>query len=570
LSRLRDVDDTAGFLGGVPPFNDFPPELLATVAARTRVVRLEAGDWLFRQHDEGGSLYVVRSGRLELVREDPAPPSAVGVLGPGDALGELSLLLQEPRTLSVRAIRDSEVLCLDREDALGLLNDSAEFSAGLTRVLARYLQDRALARGLADAQGSVLTILALHPDASIERLQEAMAAIPAKRRVAVIDGAGIDGADFSAVLDRAERENDRVFLLAGGAGAPPGWDDFCLRQADRLIALVPPGLEAPRLGARPELVGCDIVFWARPGTMPGVQVCLDRLSPRSHHYVDPDDLKPTVARALRRLAGLSVGVVLSGGGALAMAHIGVLAELAEAGVVVDRIGGASFGALVGGLFALGLSADEVVKQCRRELVSNWPFNDYAVPRVALLRGRKLGAALDRMFGGARIEEAPLAYFAVSADLLTSEVAVHRRGRFADALQAALALPGMLPPVVDDGRLLIDGSALRGLPVAEMAAADEGPVIAVDVTVAPLKVRRSRMLGGLPNITETISRSALIGGAVDAAASRGMARLVVQPEAGTVGQFEFARLDELVAAGREAARNALAGSDDLFTTVVPVS
>jgi NTE family protein len=570
LSGPTPPSETAAFLGRVPPFTDFPAELLETVAGRTRAVRLQAGEWLFRQGDEGGSLFVVRSGRLELVREEDGHDTAVGLLGPGDALGELSLLLQEPRTLSVRAIRDSDVLCLERADAVTLLRNSAPFSAGLARVIARYLQDRALARGLADAQGSVLTFLALDPRASIARLREAMAAIPAKRQVAVLDGTGIVHADFAAVLDRAEQENDRVFLLAGGPDAPAGWDDFCLRQADRLIALVPPGVDAPRLGARPELTGCDLVFWAKPGRMPGVPAWLDRLAPRSHHFVDPDDLVPTVARTLRRLAGLSVGAVLSGGGALALAHIGVLAELAEAGVLVDRIGGSSFGALVGGLFALGLSADEVVGHCRRELVANWPFNDYTVPRVAMLRGRKLRAALERMFGDARIEQAPLDYFAVSADLLTSELAVHRRGRFTDALRASLALPGMLPPVVDDGRLLIDGSALSGLPVQEMAAFEEGPVIAVDVIGAPLKVRRRRRLNGMPRITETISRSTLIGGAVDAAAARGLARLVVQPDVGGVGQFEFSRIDELVAAGRQAARNALAGSDDLLTTVVPIS
>jgi predicted acylesterase/phospholipase RssA len=303
--------------------------------------------------------------------------------------------------------------------------------------------------------------------------------------------------------------------------------------------------------------------------VPDVARWLDRFRPRSHHFVDPADLKPTVARALRRLAGLSVGVVLSGGGALTMAHIGVLAGLAEAGVVVDRVGGVSFGALVGGLFALGLSPAEVAERCRRELVANWPFNDYAVPRVALLRGRKLRAALDRLFGAARIEDAPLSYFAASADLLSSELVVCRRGRFADALQAGLALPGMLPPVMKDGRLLIDGSARSGLPVAELAGDDEGPVIAVDVIASPLKVRRSRILGGLPNITETISRSTLIGGAVDAAASRRQARLVIQPDTGAIGQFDFARLDELVEAGRAAARNALAGSDDLLTAVVSV-
>jgi predicted acylesterase/phospholipase RssA len=559
----------AEFLSAVPPFTGFQPDVLAEVAHRCTVVPLPAGSWLFRQHDVGDALYVVRTGRLELVREDPGPPAAVGVLGPGESLGELSMLLGEDRTLAARALRDSELVRLDRADVTALLADSAEFTAGLTRVLAHYLQDRALARGVADAQGSVLTVLTLHPDASLEALRAAMAAIPARRKVAVLDGAGLEPDDFATVLDQAERGHDRVFLLAsssdeGGGGRGP-WDQFCIRQADRVMALVPPALAVPAPGAWPELDGCDLVFWASPARAVDVGRWLDRVQPRSHHFVDPDDLRPTLARALRRLAGLSVGVVLSGGGARSLAHIGALGALVDAGIEVDRVGGSSFGALVGALFALGLSPAEMVAHCRREFVASWPFNDYTVPTTALLRGRKLRGALARMLGDAVIEHSPRDYFAVSADLASSELVVHRRGRFAEAVQASLALPGMLPPVRENGRLLIDGSVLSGLPIHVMADRDEGPVVAVDVVGGRLKVkpRRSRSRQALPNIIETISRSAIIGGSSDAAAARLRARLVIEPDTAGTGQLDFNRLDALVEAGRSAAAAALDDAGDLL-------
>lgn len=558
----------ADFLSAVAPFTAFQPDVLAEVAAHCTELRLPAGSWLFRQHDVGDALYVVRTGRLELVREDPGPPTAVGVLGPGESLGELSLLLGEDRTLSVRALRDSELVRLDRADVLTLLRDSAEFTAGLTRVLARSLQDRALARGVADAQGSVVTVLSLHPDASLDALRAAMGAIPAQRRVSVLDGEGAEPDDFARLLDQAERGHDRVFLLASSHGGPHGergsWDQFCVRQADRVMALVPPALPVPP-GAWPELDGCDLVFWASPLAAGDVGGWLDRLRPRSHHFVDPGDLQPTLARALRRLAGRSVGVVLSGGGARALAHIGAVGALLDAGIEIDRVGGSSFGALVGALVALGLSPDEMVAHCRREFVASWPFNDYTVPTTALLRGRKLRGALARMLGEAAIERSPRDYFAVSADLASSELMVHRRGRFADAVRSSLALPGMLPPVLDDGRLLIDGSVLSGLPIHVMADRDEGPVVAIDVVGGRLKVkpRRSRGRQALPNIIETISRSAIIGGSSDAAAARRRARLVIEPDTSGTGQLDFNRLDALVEAGRAAAVAALTEAGDGF-------
>lgn len=556
-------------MAAVGPFAGFSADMVDAVAARCTSVELPAGTWLFRQHEEGDALYVVRTGRLELVREIPGPPEGVGVLGPGDSLGELALLLGERRTLSARALRDSELIRLDRADFTAL-RDSAQFTAGLTRVIARFLQDRALHRGEADAHGSVLTVLALHPDASIEALRRAMADTPARRRVTVLHDPDVSPEDYPRVLDEAEREHDRVFLLANGHGERSPWDEFCLRQADRVIALVPPGLAVPPPSQWPELDGADVVFWAAPSAAGDVTAWLDRLHPRSHHFVDPRDLRTTLPRALRRLAGLSVGVVLSGGGARSLAHIGALAGLVESGVQIDRVGGSSFGALMAVLFALGRTPAEMAEQCRKEFVANWPFNDYTVPTTALLRGRKLRGALTRLFGDERLERLPLDCFAVSADLTSSELVVHRRGRVLDAVRASLALPGMLPPVQDaDGRLLIDGSVLSGLPISVMADADEGPVVAVDVGGGRLKLRRRRRGEPLPNIIETISRSAIIGGSSGLAAAKARARLVIEPDTLGTGQLDFNRIDALVEAGREAAVAAVAAAGDLLAGNVTV-
>ena len=94
-------------LEGVPLFAELPLHLLRQVAARFRPMRLPAGSWLFRQDEGGDSLFVLRSGRLELVREHPPPSSVVGGVAPGQALGELALLTGSRRALSARAVRST-------------------------------------------------------------------------------------------------------------------------------------------------------------------------------------------------------------------------------------------------------------------------------------------------------------------------------------------------------------------------------------------------------------------------------------------------------------------------------
>nr|MDQ4041578.1 patatin-like phospholipase family protein [Actinomycetota bacterium] len=242
------------------------------------------------------------------------------------------------------------------------------------------------------------------------------------------------------------------------------------------------------------------------------------------------------------------GVVLSGGGARGLAHVGVLAALEESGIAVDRVGGCSMGALIGAQFALGRSPAEIRERSRDELVRRNPLGDYTVPRVALTRGRRGRAMLDRLFGDARIEDMPRDFFCVSSDLVAGTLNVHRSGRVADAVAASVALPGIVPPVRLGERLLVDGGVLDNLPVAEMAATGEGPVIAVDVTA---RFDPAAQAG----IRETLLRTLTRGSSDTAAAAQAHADVVIEPDVQGIGLLDFARLDELVARGRAAARTA---------------
>src|SRR5689334_16660526 len=112
----------------------------ADLVASAQQVTVHAGDWLFRQGEPGDSLYVVLTGRLEIVIEGEQD-KVIRILGRGDSVGELALLTESPRSASVRARRDSELLYVTREHFAKLLEERPEFAAGLTRVLGRQLRD---------------------------------------------------------------------------------------------------------------------------------------------------------------------------------------------------------------------------------------------------------------------------------------------------------------------------------------------------------------------------------------------------------------------------------------------
>jgi len=254
--------------------------------------------------------------------------------------------------------------------------------------------------------------------------------------------------------------------------------------------------------------------------------------------------------------------VLSGGGARGYAHIGVIAALAEAGFEVDRLGGCSMGAYIAAMSALGLDTDQIHDRCHDELVRRTPFNDWTLPRVALIRSRKAARMLERVFGDLQVEELPRPLFTVSADLVSSQAVVHRRGSLVDAVGTSMSIPGLVPPVSRGGRLLVDGGVLNNLPVDLMHDIPEGPIVAVDV------VRRLESQPGeavrIPSIMETLSRATVLGSVERAERNRGLATLTISPEVQDIGLREFRALDRAIAAGYAAGTAALSdGGADLL-------
>jgi NTE family protein len=541
------MDATAAFLADVPLFGGAVSDAIDELAAEVEPVRLLARAQLFAAGEPADQLFVVRSGRLEVVAEIDGEERVVRIVGPGAVLGELALLTHAPRSALVRAVRDSELLALDAERWETLLVSHPELGLAVARELARQLQ---ASGGLLPPQASpaLFALVARRPTADVDRLRarlrEELAALTPLATVG-----GHDAHDAAELVARLEAEK-KVLLVATVDGDRAGWADFCLRQADRVVLVAddlapPPGLDGRR---------CEVLFLGAPDAN-AVSTWLDALSPRTHHIVREKAFNGDVARAVRRLTGRAVGLVLSGGGARGYAHVGAYHALTRAGIEIDRVGGCSIGAFLGALIATGRTPAEIDEICRRELVARSPFNDYTVPKVALIRARKAARMLERLFGDVSHEQLARPLFTVSADLVTSELVVHRRGRVMETVGASMSIPGIAPPFSGWGRLLVDGGVLNNLPVDAMAEADEGPIIAVDV------MRRLRVGDegepAAPTIMETLARATVLGSVERAEGNRRLADVVVVPDVQDVGLRAWRRYDAVVEAGRRAAEEALA-------------
>lgn len=553
--------DGAGYAGSVAW-----PEVFAEALAGVRMP-VRAREFLFHEGDEGDALFVVLSGRLEAIAG--APPRVVRVLGRGDMVGELALLTGSPRSASVRARRDSELLRVDAATVTALLADEPAFAAHLTRSLAAQLQ---ASQGL-DVEPSPIPetvgVVSLPGAPAAAELAAALAALMGAGVLARADAGPADG--HAGVLDRAERAHAQVLLAAEPEDGE--WGEFCLRQADRvlLVAAGRPavGMAAPTTEGRADVV---LAEHAPTGTL---GAWIDAAGAHSGRIAGPPERwehsLPPLARAL---TGRSTALVCSGGGARGFAHIGVIEVLRDAGVTIDRLAGVSMGALVAAHAAMGIDPGEIRRRCVAEFVHGRPMGDYTLPVVALVRGRNAEAMVDRLFGDALIEELPTEFTCASCDLVASELLLHRRGPLAEAVCASFCLPGIGPPVTMDGRLLVDGGVMDNLPVEAVSASGEGPVIASDVTsVFELPVRRRRagrlrdaVLGrGAQSplrLPEVIIRSITVGSSDTTLASEQHADVVIRPDVRRTGLLAFGEIDRMIEAGRQAAREVIDARPEL--------
>ena len=289
------------------------------------------------------------------------------------------------------------------------------------------------------------------------------------------------------------RSTDRLRLYVAD-GHRSAWARHCISQAAHVVFVA---------DADSNAVGLDAIALAK-GLDRDASLVLVHAASTSAPTKRPDWLRRFQAaqilhirsenqtdleRVLRLLTHRAMCVVFSGGGARALAHVGVLLAFEEKGLTIDAVGGTSMGALVAGLVAQGRNANQILEGMRRHLVERNPIRDYTFPVISLVRGRKLAGSINEVFGDACIENLWRPFFCVSADLASHSMVVHRSGPLSLALRASTAIPGILPPVTDDGRVLVDGCIMDSLPTTVMRALRHGPVVGIDVSIESCRRRQ---------------------------------------------------------------------------------
>lgn len=274
-----------------------------------------------------------------------------------------------------------------------------------------------------------------------------------------------------------------------------------------------------------------------------------------------------------------VGLVLSGGTARGLAHIGVLKVLEEEKVPVEYVTGTSMGSIIGGLYSIGYTPDEIEKIASemdwislfndsierkdkgisRNLIEDrntmvLPMEKF-IPKIpsGAVGGKSASEQLNNLFFGVLevndFKKFPKKFALVATDLNTGEGVMIDRGSIATAVRSSLSLPSVFNPVQDGERLYVDGGVVRNLPVQDVKVLGADYTIGINVGEGFSKRDPEKL-----NIAGVISDSMTIAGRQEVERQIRMLDLYMTPNLEKIESYDFGKVKEIIAAGEKVARD----------------
>ena len=269
-----------------------------------------------------------------------------------------------------------------------------------------------------------------------------------------------------------------------------------------------------------------------------------------------------------------VALVLSGGGAKGFAHIGVIKQLEKAGIKPDIITGTSMGSIVGGLYAMGYSIEDLE---RIAIHSDWgnvisnklPYNKIAIEEKpydsryvlevgfqnkqfkfpkGMIEGKELALMIDKLTIPAHsiknFHNFPIPFACVATDITNGEAVVLDKGNINEALRASMAIPSIFTPVKIDGRLLVDGGLVRNFPVQQ--ALDMGADIVIGVFVSGDFYNEE----DLNSLVDVLSQSAFVLSTLDSREQKKLCNYLIEPDLEGFGTSDFLMGKTIISRGEE--------------------
>ena len=478
---------------------DFEYEVLEKLKENAEWVKLKRGDFLFHQGDVADGAYIIVSGVLRVsIKQGNGKQQEVARMRQGEIVGELALIADDDRSASIEALRECELFCLTPELLTHIAEKYPRVMLNVYRIISKRFRRSIMHESYRPKKSNIAVLPIADKGALSEFVKQLYKIMSESDSVEYLDSnlvdeqlgnsgiANINSEESASTglmqwLNCKELKSDYVVYRADNDWSQ--WTARCVQQSD-MVMIIADASNMPDFSGIKKNLQTTGQHWSlillhpedtdRPRdsmkwrTESGSK---EIFHVRRHNLDD-------INRVSRIVTGRALSLVLGGGGARGCAHIGALRALEERGIKVDMVGGSSSGAVIAAYIAQGYNSGK----CKK--MAYGAFNkifDFTLPATSVIQGKHTVKALTKQTASWDIEDFWLPFFCISTNLTSASQVVHLTGSSVRALRASVSIPGVFPPVPENGELLVDGAVLNNLPIDVMREINpSGIILAIDV------------------------------------------------------------------------------------------
>ncbi|WP_372368619.1 cyclic nucleotide-binding and patatin-like phospholipase domain-containing protein [Candidatus Uabimicrobium sp. HlEnr_7] len=551
-------------------------ECVVDFASKLHWVQLPKNTYLFHQGEEGNSFYIVVSGLLQVVLESKLGSKPLQQISSGEYIGEFAMFTDQPRSAGIVALRESYLIKFPKEIFTDVITQHPKVSKKIICEIINRVQKKNQAT---HKKCQIFAIIPLENSMDIssfvEKLQQNLkkfgkcSHIDEQKACDLMEikrqkGRIPDSIVLSKSLEKQETKNN--FLLYEANPQYDFWTKKCIEHCDQVILIAPAKSHTKlrdiekKLQRENKAVHALILMYENNEKPNKTIDWLNKRSVKIHHHCRWNNQKH-FEKLARFFSGNTIGLVLGGGGVRGLAHLGVIKALNEAQIPIDIIGGTSAGGLCAISHGIGMDPDQILEHNRAGFLEQKIFQEYDIPFISLIRGRKYTKAVQVMFRNLHLEDLWTQTFTVSCNLTTGKEHIHREGVCWKAGLASGAVPGILPPIVEKNEILVDGGIINNLPSNILKEIFQSNVILVSVSkedywnlhfsqkppslwqiISNFFRKKKRTY---PNILDLLMRSALVNSINQEREAVENADVFLQPPVTEYGMLEFEKMHEVV-------------------------
>jgi len=555
-------------------FTDLSTDVINDLITIGEIVEFDSSEVIIRQGEQSEDVYFLLSGRAAVYLEDESEGiRKINEISSGEIFGEMSTFTKSPRSTSIVSIRQTVLYRVVGHAFMQFLDSHPQFYKAISTTLIQRLASANTGTAKQKTCKNI-ALYSLHPDYPLSSLcKHVTAHLQSYGKVHIVKSADLlkykdAAADLISYLNTAEIDNDYILFVC------PADEEWVARamitHSDQIMmvrhlytgaAVTKPPISIPTDFPMHEIESYLLLDSIGTEAITGSAKCLEDFpNSRILHLHKSSDY----GRIARFIAGQCTKLVLSGGGARGLAHLGVHKALLEVGIEIDAVGGTSIGSIMSALVACGWDYNLILEEAKKAFIEAKPLKDYQFPLVSLLKGKRLDKTLKARFKDLYIEDLPIPYLAVAANLSNMSTEIIDRGLVRDAARASIAIPSILPPAVREGKLLLDGGIVDNMPYDAVQSICQGPIIGVDLSTIKerqlgyqkvptnLQLTKAKLKGSktykVPNIYQIIMGTMTL--ASDEKKRRNIPKfdLYIQPNVRKFGFLDFKKFDALIEEG----------------------